>query len=134
MSITKNFIFKGIITTTSNKQSKEFTTDNPRKSAYIKVDEENRDILLKQGLTEYTSEKDKEDFFILKLSENITLWEGKESQSMATDIDTNNFKTKEVGIACIKGKSKGNDYVRIYALNLQSMEDIELIEQENPFL
>lgn len=129
----ESFAFKGIITGTSNKLSNEFTNDNPRKTAYIKVDEINKNLLLENGLREYTS-KEGDEFFIIKLSESITAWVNGKPLEIATHVGTDNFDTEgEIHIACIKGVNKGNKYVRIYAFGLKSMEDIHLVGKENPF-
>lgn len=129
----ESFVFKGQITATSNKQSDDFVNENPRKTAYIKVDDINKKILLENGLTEYTSKDDSEDFFIIKLSESVKMWIGEEGQEVNCDINTSNFETQEIGIACIKGFSKGNSFVRIYAFNLKELSDIAMVEQKNPF-
>lgn len=127
------FTFKGIITGTSNKVNSEFATDSPRKTAYIKVDEANKKILEDNGLTMYTS-KEGDDFFIIKMAESVTIWVNGDSLEIATNVGTDNFNTTvTINIACIKGKNKGNDYVRIYAFGLTLMEDILLVEKENPF-
>lgn len=127
------FTFKGIITGTSNKVNSEFSTDSPRKTAYVKVNEGNKKILELNGLRMYTS-KEGDDFFIIKMAESVTAWVNKDPLEIATNVNTDNFNTdKEINIACIKGKNKGNDYVRIYALGLKSIEDIILVEKENPF-
>lgn len=128
----ESFTFKGIITGTSNKVSEEFKNDSPRKTAYVKVDATNKKILEDNGLRMYTS-KEGDDFFIIKFSERISAWVGKDSVEIATHVGTDNFNTEEINIACIKGKSKGNNYIRIYALGLESMEDIQVVERENPF-
>lgn len=130
----QSFTFKGIITGTSNKISEEFKNDNPRKTCYIKVDEENEKILLDQGLTKYTAREEKVDFFIIKFSEIITLWCNKEKTQMDTSTVSPNFFTEnEISFACIKGKHKGNEYVRIYALGLNSLDHIIIHEETNPF-
>lgn len=129
----EQFTFKGIITGTSNKQSEDFKNDNPRKSCYIKVRPEVEKALIEQGLTKYTSEN-KEDFFVMKLSEKLTVWIGQESEEMDTSINSENFFTeKEILFACIKGRNKGNDYVRIFAVGVKSPDDIIINEKENPF-
>lgn len=130
-----SFNFKGIITGTSNKLSEEFKNDNPRKTAFIKVDKSTENKLLENGLRMYTS-KEGDDFFIIKLSEKVNAWVSGNPNpfEIATHVGTDNFSTEEpIYIACIKGKNKGNNYVRIYALGLATMDDIILVEQENPF-
>ena len=129
----ESFTFKGIITGTSNKVIGEFENEKkPRKTAYVKVDSINKKILEDNGLRMYTSKKG-DDFFIIKFSEKISGWVGKDSVEIATHVGTDNFNTDEINIACIKGKNKGNNYVRIYALGLASMEQIQVVERENPF-
>lgn len=129
----KGFIFRGVITATSNKQGAYYKSDNPRKTAYITVDEQYKKILLEKGFTEYTSKKDNQSFFIIKLSESITLYMGDETQEMESGVDTMNFKTKEIQMAVMQGVKVGNEYSRIYAFNLNKLDDIELMIQDNPF-
>ena len=128
-----SFNFRGIITGTSNKVSSDFINDNPRKACYVKVDQENAKNLEEQGLKNYIS-KDKEEFFILKLSEVIGIWVNNEKIEMNTDISSPNFLTDfAVNIACLKGKAKGNDYFRIFAIGLKTLADITILEELNPF-
>ena len=62
----ENLIISGIISTTSNKQSKDFKSENPQKTAYLQLDKENADKLEKFGVRKYTS-KTGEDFYCLKI-------------------------------------------------------------------
>ena len=134
-----NILITGIITATSNRQSDMYNTD-PRKTAYLKVDkEEDRDKLVEFGLVEYTTKDTEEPFFIVKMSEEVSLYM-RNKKSPISKLDTSslseNFETiKPVGIAILKGKSnKGkNTYNRIYALKVDSQSDIVVREPQNPF-
>ena len=125
---------KGEITATSNKQSDTFVVSNPRKTAYVKVtDPESKKELEDNGLTEYTSKEDGEKFFIIKLSENVDVWINGENSPLSVSIEDPNFKTTgEVDLALIKGHSKGNDFVRLFAIGLVD-QSIEMVEKTNPF-
>lgn len=131
----EQFIFEGIITGTSNKQSEEMKTDKPRKSCYISVDEENAEILLQNGLTKYTSKEDKKDFFIIKFSEEIKVYAPEGYFNHDTSTSSDNFSTddKKVKFACIKGKNMGRNYVRIFALQVNEPSDLVINEVQNPF-
>lgn len=125
---------KGTINTTSNKTGK--FKDNVRKTLYLNVtDQESLDKLGKLGITEYTS-KDGERFFILKASEKITLWVDGKDEELDSSLTSNNFETKkDVGIAIISGTSEfGNEYHRVYALQLANRDDLTIKVKENPFL
>lgn len=129
----KSFNFRGIITGTSNKVSTEFENDNPRKSIYVKVDQENAKKLVAQGLKQYIT-KDKEEFFVMKLSEKVGVWVNDEKIEMDTSINSPNFLTNfAVAIACLKGRNKGNDYIRVFGIGLKTLADITILEETNPF-
>ena len=128
---TQQAVIKGRITATSNKQGK---LESNRKSCYLETtDETTLAILEDLGVTEYTS-KDGNKFFIIKFSELTTLWINGESQELDTSLKSDNFETeKEIQLAVIKGKGKLNDYVRIYAMNLDDISDLVIKEKTNPF-
>ena len=140
MANLENIIVKGIITATSNKQKKGFDSD-PRKTIYFNVvDEKDRQALKEFGITEYTpTDKKEEPFYIVKASEEIKLYQvGKKEYvtSLDTSSTSNNFSTGDsvVGISILKGKSEmGNAYKRVYAILVKNLEDIKMLEPENPF-
>src|SRR5699024_12121105 len=73
----ENLIIKGQITATSNKVNEDYKTDNPTKTAYLTVTDDNiRKAMVNFGLTEYTSKQDDSNFFIIKLPQQLTLVKG----------------------------------------------------------
>lgn len=142
----ENIVVTGAITATSNKLSSEYPTEQPHKTAYFTVIEEDRKACEDFGLTEYTSEKDGKNFFCAKLSTAVTCYIKSTGQQIKTSglvesvsedgalVSTPNFKTAEdIMINLIKSENKGNIFYRIQALLLDNVEDIEIIVPQNPF-
>lgn len=129
----------GYITATSNKVSKDFKQENPTKTIYIEAsDPAEEEKLVNFGLTKYTSKEDGKSFFIIKAPvKGIDVWiKGEKHQSLSSSVEEPNFKTVDglpIGLAITKGQNKGNDFYRLSAVNLGRMDDIELIEAQNPF-
>lgn len=131
----ENLIIEGIISTTSNKQSSEFKVEKPQKTAYLLLDKENADKLEKFGVRRYTS-KTGEDFYCLKIVEQLKVYFDKSKTSITVDagVDVANFKTEKViKMNVIKGEKTGNTFYRLQALLLNELEDLVQIEAENPF-
>ena len=134
----EQLIIKGRITATSNRQNENFKSD-PRKTAYITVSSDNdRKKLTEFGLTEYTSREDNTTFFIIKMSEIVRIYDrkGVQLESLDTNSQSDNFSTsKEIGIAILRGKSNvtKNTYNRIFALQVDTVDDIETVAPKNPF-
>lgn len=131
----ENLIIEGIISTTSNKQSSEFKVEKPQKTAYLLLDKENADKLEKFGVRRYTS-KTGEDFYCLKIVEQLKVYFDKSKASITVDagVDVANFKTEKViKMNVIKGEKTGNTFYRLQALLLNELEDLVQIEAENPF-
>lgn len=131
----ENLIIEGIISTTSNKQSSEFKVEKPQKTAYLLLDKENADKLEKFGVRRYTS-KTGEDFYCLKIVEQLKVYFDKSNANMPLDVgvDAPNFKTEKViKMNVIKGEKTGNTFYRLQALLLKDLEDLVQIEAENPF-
>src|SRR5699024_11432770 len=97
----ENLIIKGQITATSNKVNEDYKTDNPTKTAYVTVTDENiSQAMADFGLTEYTSKKDDSKFFIIKLPQQLTYVKGNQMRKMSGDVESPNIKTKdEIGRA-----------------------------------
>lgn len=132
----ENILIEGIITTTSNKQSLEFRTENPKKSVYIQADEENAKKLKDFGLREYTSKSDGESFFIVKCVDELKLYFDTENPAvpMNTTINDDNFKTeKPIFMNIVKGENIGNVFYRLSAVLINEANDIIPIQPENPF-
>ena len=131
----ENLIIEGIISTTSNKQSSEFKVEKPQKTAYLLLDKENADKLEKFGVRRYTS-KTGEDFYCLKIVEQLKVYFDKSKASITVDagVDVANFKTEKViKMNVIKGEKTGNTFYRLQAMLLNELEDLVQIEAENPF-
>ena len=133
----ENLIIKGQITATSNKVNEDYKTDNPTKTAYVTVTDDNiRKAMVNFGLTEYTSKQDDTNFFIIKLPQQLTLVKGNHMRKMSGDVESPNIKTKddeEFKMNIIKGRNKGNDFFRLQAIEVNDYSDVEQILMENPF-
>lgn len=139
--MTQQLNITGIITATSHKQSKDFTSQNPRKSVYLELDKENTKKAIDFGLQEYTSKQPNKEtgeidkFFIVKASETIKQYnvDGQvigEINGNAMD-DSNNFNTggEKVNLAIFKGEKSNNVFYRLFAL----IGEVQEIESQNPF-
>lgn len=141
----ENLLIGGYISATSKKISDDFKAEGEqKKTAYIVFDKKDEKKIKDFGLTIYTSKKDPEapPFIIVKTSEKIVLYAPDVPEPMgnisgSAEDDSKNFKTDEkkpVRFNIIKGNHKGNDFTRLQAILLESMEQIEEIESANPFL
>ena len=141
----ENRVFKNIkISTTSNKVDGKFKQEVNTKTAYLTADEQTTKELEAFGLQKYTSEKDKEDFFILKLANKLRLYYPDHHNELRQDLsnveldgtETLNFKTKDdstISINVVKGENMGNVFCRLQAILVDNASRIEPIEPENPF-
>lgn len=132
----ENIVIEGIISTTSNKQSKEFVVNNPQKTAYLELDEANEKKLVAFGVNKYTS-KEGDDFICLKVVEKLKLYfddKSKGSFEHDASISAPNFKTNgKVRMNVIKGEKAGNVFYRLQALLITTQNELVEIEAENPF-
>lgn len=132
----------GTITNTSKKQNADFFSANPRKSLYLELDEASAKLAEEFGLTRYTSKTDGAEFFIVKASETIKVYDtdGKLTGTMDGTADEvadakENYENPNfvsdgiVKMALIKGNNKGNDFVRLFAVEGVLLEN----EASNPF-
>lgn len=133
----ENLIIKGQLTATSNKVNEDYKTDNPTKTGYVIVEDENISNEMKGfGLREYTSQEDDSKFFIIKLPQQLTLVKGNNMKKLSGDVESPNLKTKdgqEFKMNVIKGRNKGNDFFRLQAIEVNDYSDVEQIQMENPF-
>lgn len=122
---------QGTITATSNKVNPDFVNENPQKSVYFELDTTNTALAEKFGLRKYTSKKDGKDFFIVKTSAKVTQYNGSDVvKEWDGSVNSNNFNTPGVvNLAIMKGKSKGNEFFRLYAVQ----GEMEEIVPVNPF-
>lgn len=141
----ENKIIKGIITATSNKQSEDFKSEFPTKTAYITPHSpQDIEALTNFGCTLYSSTNEntgeKEEFFIIKCAKNVALYnansiDGRPS-SISGGTDTPNFRTTPdyaLELNIIKGEKLGREFFRLQAINCKTGSDVEEIEQANPF-
>ena len=130
----QNLIITGKINTTSNRQDDRFKQDNPTKTAYITVIESDVQKLKDFGLTEYTTRDGKENFFIIKLPQDLSVVKGNKMFKISGSTDTPNIKTsKDLKMNIIQGENKGNKFYRLQAIQVENYTDVEFIRQENPF-
>lgn len=129
----ETLLINGTITATSNKKSDLSSENSQRKSIYLSLDKENEKKALDFGLTMYTSQ-DNENFFIVKASNELTIYKGNEAKRIKSDINSNNFSTSSnVGIAIMKGEKNRNTFYRLYALSVNNYNQIEETKHLNPF-
>lgn len=128
----ENITINASITTTSNKSKVNFA---PRKTAFLNVAEEDRGRLIAFGVPEYTS-KEGENFFCVKLTEELKLWNRKgEYVTIDASVNAPNFKTTEnvmLKMNIIKGNKNRNDFFRLNAIQCEG-DNIETIKESNPF-
>ena len=124
----ETLVVDGIITGTSDKQSKDFEVKEPRKTVYFSAKNDvERKKLLDFGLQEYETRETKEKFFIIKTSENVKV--GDNTLDCSVDVDgeganikytakTKNFSSDGgvVSVAIMKGESQRNKFYRLYAI------------------
>ena len=128
----QNITIYANITSTSNKTKEHFT---PRKTAFLKVSDVDKESLISFGIPEYTS-KNGESFFCVKLADSIKLWDGAgRYKTLDTSVNAPNFKTSEdvmFPMNIIKGNKHNNDFYRLNAILCED-ENIETIKETNPF-
>ncbi|MCQ2966742.1 MAG: hypothetical protein MJ250_08440 [Alphaproteobacteria bacterium] len=128
----ENITIQGMITTTSNKTKENFA---PRKTAFLKVAEEDKGRLITFGIPEYTS-REGETFFCVKLTDSVKLWDKNGGyQTIDTTVNAPNFKTTEnvmLRMNIVKGNKNHNDFYRLNAIQCE-VENIETIKETNPF-
>lgn len=130
---------KGVITSTSNKVSEDYKSENPKKSVYLVLDEKSSKVAKEFGLTEYESKKDKTKFFVVKSSSNVKIIdvEGNIINEFSGDVSEKNpnfsSNEKEVKLAIMKSNKSGNDFTRLYAIGVNDILDVTVNEMTNPF-
>ena len=128
----QNITINAMITTTSNKTKENFAQ---RKTAFLKVAEEDRGRLISFGVPEYTSQ-DGESFFCVKLTDSVKLWDRAGGfGTIDATVNAPNFITTEnvmFKMNIIKGNKNNNDFYRLNAIQGE-VEDIETIKEASPF-
>jgi len=127
----KTLIINGQISATSNKQGNFGGTE--RKSIYITANSNELKKAKDFGIRVYTS-KEGENFIIVKSSQVIKLYQGSKVKDLQSSVSDNNFTTNtNVDIAIMEGEKNHNKFYRVYALNVDNFDDVELIKPVNPF-
>ena len=142
-----------IITATSNKVSSEFKQETPTKTIYFHVEDPKKvEQLEKFGMTQYTpdTETDPEakPYFIAKATKTVRLFTDRTThveklfsvdffdEDTGLPITNPNVYTDEiVHLAIIKvtgGKGK-NDFYRVNAILLPTLDTLKEVEAVNPF-
>ena len=144
-----------IITATSNKVSSEFKQETPTKTIYFHVpDPEKAEQLKKIGMTQYTTDTEidpeAKPYFIVKAKKNVKLYTHEDRSTFVEktftvdifDEDTGlslpnpNVYTDEIvhlAIVKVKGEKGKNDFYRLNAILLPTMDTLKEVEAVNPF-
>ena len=150
-------IVPAIITATSNKVSSEFNQETPTKTIYFHVpDHKKVEQLEKFGMTQYTpdteTEPDAKPYFIAKATKIVKLYTHEDRSTFVEkpftvgifDEDTglpipnpnpNVYADEIVHLAIVKvkgGKGK-NDFYRVNAILLPTLDTLKEVEAVNPF-
>ena len=144
-----------IITATSNKVSDEFKQETPTKTIYFHVEDPKKaEQLEKFGMTQYTpdTETDPEakPYFIAKATKTVKLYthEGRSTfvekhfsvdlfdEETGLPIANPNVYTDEIvqlAIVKVKGGKGKNDFYRVNAILLPTLDTLKEAEAVNPF-
>lgn len=146
-------VVPAIITATSNKVSEDYKQEVNTKTVYFHVEDPKKaQKLIDLGMTEYTpdteTDPDAKPYFIAKATQNVRLYTSKdqfEEKPFTVEIDNpetglpqanpNLYTTETVHVSIIKvkgGKGK-NDFFRLNAILLPSLEMLKEVEAANPF-
>ena len=151
----QSVIVPAIITATSNKVSDEFKQETPTKTIYFHVpDPKKAEQLEKIGMTQYTpdTETDPEakPYFIAKATKNVKLYTHEDRSTFVEkpftvdifDEDTGlplpnpNVYTDEIvhlAVIKVKGGKGKNDFYRLNAILLSTLDSLKEVEAVNPF-
>lgn len=137
----KSIVIKGIISTMSNKNDSQFKQEVPTKTAYLTADVENSEKLQNFGLTLYTSKDNGDNFFIVKTSKNLSCYvtgnkdelPAKLDMSVEKGVSIKTAENVEISMNIVSGENLGNEFFRLQAIKIVSMDDIEEIKANNPF-
>ena len=142
-------IAKAIITATSNKVSDDFKQENPTKTIYFTVqDEEKIKQLQELGMTMYTPEKEgAANYFICKATKFVKIYTNRDDyfekdfgvttiKEDGTEMKNPNLKTDEpiyLSIVKVKAAKGKNDFFRVNAILTDDTSKLIEVNQENPF-
>ena len=142
-----------IITATSNKVSSEFKQETPTKTIYFHVEDPKKaEQLEKFGMTQYTpdTETDPEakPYFIAKATKTVRLFTDRTThveklfsvdlfdEDTGLPIPNPNVYTDEIvhlAIIKVKGGKGKNDFYRVNAILLPTLDTLKEVEAVNPF-
>ena len=142
-----------IITATSNKVSDEFKQETPTKTIYFYVEDPKKaEQLEKFGMTQYTpdTETDPEakPYFIAKATKTVRLFTDRTThvekpfsvdlfdEDTGLPIPNPNVYTDEIvhlAIIKVKGGKGKNDFYRVNAILLPTLDALKEVEAVNPF-
>ena len=142
-----------IITATSNKVSDEFKQETPTKTIYFHVEDPKKaEQLEKFGMTQYTpnTEIDPEakPYFIAKATKTVRLFTDRTThveklfsvdlfdEDTGLPIPSPNVYTDEIvhlAIIKVKGGKGKNDFYRVNAILLPTLDTLKEVEAVNPF-
>ena len=155
---TNNFqtvIVPAIITATSNKVSSEFKQETPTKTIYFHVpDPKKAEQLEKVGMTQYTpdteTDPDAKPYFIAKSTKIVKLYTNEDhskfvekpftvdlfDEETGLPIPNQNVYTDEIvhlAVIKVKGAKGKNDFYRVNAILLPTLDSLKEVEAVNPF-
>ena len=144
-----------IITATSNKVSDEFKQETPTKTIYFHVpDPKKAEQLEKFGMTQYTpdteTDPDAKPYFIAKATKIVNLYTHENllpivekaftvdifDEETGLPITNPNVYTDEivhVAVIKVKGAKGKNDFYRVNAILLPTLDSLKEVEAVNPF-
>ena len=148
-------IVPAIITATSNKVSSEFKQETPTKTIYFHVEDTKKaEQLEKFGMTQYTpdteTDPDAKPYFIAKATKIVKLYTHDNRSTFVErpftavlfgtqtglPIASPNVYTDEIvhlAVIKVKGGKGKNDFYRVNAILLPSLESLKEVEAVNPF-
>ena len=149
----QSVVVPAIITATSNKVSDEFKQETPTKTIYFHVpDPKKAEQLEKFGMTQYTpdTETDPEakPYFIAKATKTVRLFTDRTThveklfsvdlfdEDTGLPIPNPNVYTDEIvhlAIIKVKGGKGKNDFYRVNAILLPTLDTLKEVEAVNPF-
>ena len=146
-------VVPAIITATSNKVSNEFKQETPTKTIYFHVEDPKKaEQLEKFGMTQYTPDTEKDPdakpYFIAKATKTVNLFTDRTTyvekpfsvdlfdEDTGLPIPNPNVYTDEIvhlAIIKVKGGKGKNDFYRVNAFLLPTLDTLKEVEAVNPF-
>ena len=149
----QSVVVPAIITATSNKVSDEFKQETPTKTIYFHVEDPKKaEQLEKFGMTQYTpdTETDPEakPYFIAKATKTVRLFTDRTThveklfsvdlfdEDTGLPLPNPNVYTDEIvhlAVIKVKGAKGKNDFYRVNAILLPTLDSLKEVEAVNPF-